>query len=205
MDELVGKAIESLKKHGFKAEHAKDLDECRELVMKQVPSGACVGIPGSSSVRAAGLVEALKAAGHEVLDHWDESLSPVEVMKMRKDQLTCDVLITSANAVSAKGELVNMDGFGNRVAPTISGPSKVVLVVGKNKIVADLDAARERIRKVAAPIRAKELNLKLPCVEKGECTDCASPMRICRIEVILHRPSMFTPTTVIVVDEELGN
>jgi len=205
MNELVEKTMEALKKHGFKVEAANDRSEAREKALAIIQDGAVVGVPGSASVRATGLVEALKEKGHTVYDHWDESLSMPDQMKARKAQLTSDVLVTSANAVSMTGEIVNMDGVGNRVAPTVWGPGKVILIVGVNKIEKDLDSARERIRKIAAPIRAKELNIKLPCVEKGECTDCNSPARICRAEVIIHRPPTLTQTFVIVVDEELGN
>ena len=205
MDEVIEKTFNALKKHGFKADFAKDRDECREKVMAMIPAGAKVGVPGSASVRAVGLVDALKEKGHELYDHWQEDLNPADAFKTRKQQLQADVLLTSTNALSMTGELVNMDGVGNRVAPMIFGPGKVIIVAGKNKIAPDLEAARERIRKVAAPVRAKELNVKVPCVEKGECTDCNVPMRICRAEVIIHRPPSLTQTTVIIVDEDLGN
>jgi len=205
MEELVEKAVTALKKRGFKVEYAKDLAECRELVLKQVPPAAVVGIPGSASVRAAGIVAALVEKGHTVHDHWKEGLNPVEVMKARKAQLTSDVLITSVNAIAATGELVSMDGIGNRVAAMIFGPGKVIIVAGKNKIAPDLEAARARVRDVAAARRSQEMNLKNPCVEKGECTDCSAPTRICRAEVILHRPPSLTQITVVVVDAELGN
>lgn len=205
MNEVIEKTIDALKKHGFKAEAAKDKDECREMVLALIPENAKVGVPGSASVRATGVVDELKKRGNELYDHWREGINPGEAFKVRKLQIVSDVLLTSTNALSMTGEMVNVDGVGNRVAPMIFGPGKVIIVAGKNKIVPDLEAARERIKKIAAPIRAKELNLKLPCVEKGECTDCNSPMRICRAEVIIHRPPSLTQTTVIIVDEELGN
>jgi len=204
MDEVIEKTMNALKKHMFNPVYVKDKEEAKQKVLEMVPKGATVGIPGSSSVRATGVVEELEK-DHELFDHWKEGLSMPEQMQARKKQLTCDVLLTSANAVSMTGELVNMDGFGNRVAPMLYGPAKVIIVAGKNKIAEDLDAARERIKKVAAPKRAKELNVKVPCAEKGECTDCNVPMRICRAETIIHRQPSMTPTTVIIVDEELGN
>jgi len=205
MDEKIEQTIKMLKKHSFAAEYAKDKDEARDMVMKMVPEEATVGIPGSASVRAAGIADALKERGNEVFDHWEEGLELAETMKIRKQQLTADVLITSANALSMTGEIVNMDGVGNRVAPTIWGPSKVIFVVGKNKIAEDLEAAKDRIRNLAAPVRAKELSMKTPCVDTGECTDCNVPQRVCRVEVILHRKPSLTNIVVIVVDEQLGN
>jgi hypothetical protein len=205
MDPVIEKTIAALKKHSFNAVYAKDRDEARDLILKMVPPGARVGVPGSASVRATGVVEALLEKKHEVYDHWKQGLAPVETMKIRKQQLTCDVLLTSVNGLAMTGELVSMDGFGNRVAPMIFGPAKVIIVAGKNKIAPDLDAARERIRKIAAPKRARELTMKTPCAETNDCTDCNTPLRICRAEVILHRQPSMTPITVIVVDEELGN
>ena len=164
-----------------------------------------MGVPGSASVRATGVVEALQSAGHEVYDHWTPGLDPPSALRLRKLQLTCGVLLTSVNAVTAAGELVNMDGIGNRVAASIFGPGQVIFVIGRNKITADLEAARDRVRRIAAPRRARELGIKVPCAESGVCTDCNLPARICRAEVILHRAPSLTPTTVIIVDEELGN
>jgi L-lactate utilization protein LutB len=204
MDEVIEKTIAALKKHSFKAEFANNLEEAKEIILKQIPKNASVAIPGSATVRATGAVDALKERGNELFDHWEPDLNKAQEMMIRKKQPTADVCLTSANAVSMTGEIVNMDGFGNRVASTIFGPQKVVFVVGKNKIAPDLEAARDRIRKVAAPARAREMECKTPCTEKDECTDCSSPMRICRVELILHRQPVMTMTTVIIVDEELG-
>ena len=204
MDEVIEKTIAALKKHSFKAQFANDLAEAKELILKLVPKNASVAIPGSATVRATGVVEDLKERGNELFDHWDPTLNKAQEMMIRKKQPAADVCLTSVNAVSMTGELVSMDGFGNRVASTIFGPQKVIFVVGKNKITPDLEVARDRIRKVAAPARAKEMETKSPCIEKGECIDCNSPMRICRVELILHRQPIMTMTTVIIVDEELG-
>ena len=205
MDELIEKTMAALKQRGFKTEYAPDASACRELVLKMVPAQATVGVPGSATVRAVGLVEALAAAGHTVYDHWRIGLDLQETFKLRKAQLLSDVLITSVNALAATGELVSMDGIGNRVAAMIFGPGKVIIIAGRNKIAADLAAARRRVVNLAAPRRSQEMKLNNPCASLGECTDCNAPTRICRAEVILHRAPSLTPTTVVIVDEELGN
>lgn len=205
MDEIIEKTMTALKKHGFRAEFVKDRAAAKEMMLTLIPAGAKVGVPGSASVRATGIVEALREKGHELYDHWAPGLSPADGLKLRKQQLLCDVLLTSTNALTASGELVNMDGIGNRAGAMIFGPGKVIIVAGKNKIVPDLAAGRDRIKTIAAPRRAKELNLNTPCAKDGVCNDCNTPIRICRAEVILHRAPTLTPIIVIIVDEELGN
>lgn len=204
MDKVIEKTMKALKKHGFEVEYARDKQECREKVLELVPQGASVAVPGSASVRATGSVDALGKRGSQLFDHWATE-NPQESIEMRKKQLTADVLLTSVNALSMTGELVSMDGIGNRVAPMIFGPGTVLIVAGKNKIAPDLNAARERVKDVAATKRAAELSVKTPCAEKGECIDCNVPARICRAEVIIHRPPSLTKTIVILVDQDLGN
>lgn len=200
MEDIIEKALAGLTDHYFKAVYAADSKEALNKVLELVPEGASVAVPGSATVRQAGVVEALHEKGHEVFDHWQDKDPAV-----RKKQQSADVLITSANALSQTGEIVNMDGIGNRVAPSIFGPAQVIFVVGKNKIVSDLDAARARVKEVAAPKRAKELGMKTPCAQTGECNDCNTPLRICRAEVIIHRPPSLTRTAVVIVDEDMGN
>ncbi len=200
MEEKLEKAVSGFKKHFFNAVYAADGKEALERVLELVPEGASVAVPGSATVREIGVVEALEDRGHQVFDHWKDKDPTV-----RKKQLGADVLVTSANAAAMTGEIVNMDGIGNRVAPTIFGPAQVIFVIGKNKLAEDLDQARSRVKEVAAPKRAKELGMKTPCAETGECNDCNTPLRICRAEVIIHRPPSLTKTAVVIVDEELGN
>ena len=132
MDGVIENTINALKKHGFKAEFAKNREECKDKILALVPQGASVGIPGSASVRATGVVEALKARGHELYDHWQTDLSHAESFRIRKQQLGSDVLLTSTNALSMTGELVNMDGIGNRVAAMIFGPKRVIVCAGRS-------------------------------------------------------------------------
>ncbi len=200
MEVNLDKTVAGFKNHSFDAIYAADRQEALARVLEIVPEGASVAVPGSATVREIGVVESLEEKGHQVFDHWKDKDPSV-----RKKQQTADVIITSANAASMTGEIVNMDGIGNRVAPTIFGPAQVIFVVGKNKIAEDLDSARKRVKEVAAPKRAKELGMKTPCAETGECNDCNSPSRICRAEVIIHRPPSLTKTAVVIVDEELGN
>jgi hypothetical protein len=203
MDQKIEKTIKALQNHGFAAEYAADRAGAKARLLELIPTGATVGVPGSRTVRETGIVEALKSRGEQVFDHWT---APAEdSLAVRKSQLACDVLLVSTNALTEAGELVNRDGIGNRVAAMVFGPRQVVVVAGRNKLVADLLAAEARIRRIAAPRRAKELNLQTPCVKAGECQDCNHAQRICRATVILLRRPSLTPIRVMVVGEDLGN
>ena len=205
MEEKIQAVLKALNRHGFKAAFIADEESAKKLILERIPRDAKVGIPGSKTIRQLGLDQALRERGQTTYDHWLPGLNAEEVLKMRKAQLSCDVLLCSANAITETGEIYNMDGVGNRIAPMIFGPKLVLIAVGPNKIVPDLEAARERLRKIAAPQRASELNLKLTCVKTGECDDCNSPARICRAELILHRAPSLTKIEVYIIDKELGN
>jgi len=114
------------------------------------------------------------------------------------------LFLSSVNALTMTGELVNRDGCGNRINAMTFGPGKVILVAGRNKVVSDLESAFGRIEETAAPIRAMSLKRMTPCVQTGYCMDCDSVERICRITSILHRCPMFTDITVVILDEDLG-
>jgi len=196
--------MESLEKHGFGAKFAATRAEAARIVMDAAADCATVGIAGTHTVRALGVVQLLEQAGKTVYDHWKLKVGTPEELQWRREQLRCDLFLSSVNALTMTGEIVNRDGCGNRINAMTFGPGKVLLVAGRNKIVPDLDSAIERIEEVAAPIRAMSLNRKTPCVKTGYCMDCDSPERICRITSIIHRKPMFTDITVVVLDEELG-
>ncbi len=197
-------ALESLQKHGFGAHFFSTKQEAADYVVKAAQDCQSVGIAGTHTVRALGVVPRLEEAGKTMFDHWKMTLGTPEELECRKNQLRADMFLSSANAVTMTGEIVNRDGCGNRTNSMTFGPKKVVLVVGRNKVVADLDAAFARIEETAAPIRALSLSRKTPCTKTGYCMDCDSPERICRVTSIIHRKPVFTDITVVIVDEDLG-
>ena len=196
--------VTALKKHDFDAHEAHTIEEAREKILDLVSGYETFGFGGSDTTRRLGLVEALRDAGKTVYDHWKEGLSREEDLQLRLDQGRCDCFFCSANAVSLTGEIVNVDGVGNRTCASTFGPRKVVIAAGMNKVAPDLDAALRRVREVAGPMRAKSLNMKTPCAETGFCSDCNAPQRICRITTILHRRPMLTDISVILIHESLG-
>ncbi len=198
------KCVNNLKKHGFDAHLAADSGQAKKLILDMISSHETFGFGGSDTTRGMGLDQALRDMGKTVLDHNQPGLEFEKTMEFRRQQSTADCFLCSANAISLKGEIINVDGVGNRTNAMSFGPQKVVIVAGANKIAPTLEEALARIRQVAAPMRAKSLGMDTPCAETGICVDCNSPMRICRITTILHRKPMLTDVTVVIVAEELG-
>jgi L-lactate utilization protein LutB len=200
----VERTVTALQANGFEAAYASTRTDAVTKVLNRVPKDALIGIGGSITVRELGLLDALRRRGHWVAEHWARDLTPDERMAFRRQQLTSDVFLTSSNAITEAGQLVNIDGVGNRVAAMIFGPKKVIVVAGVNKIVTDLEDALDRVHNVASPLNAKRLTRKTPCAVTGQCTDCQSPDRICNVTTILHRKPALTDVTVLLVGDDLG-
>jgi len=199
---------EALEKNGFKVFIASSKEDAVEKVLGLIPVDAKVGVGGPVTVRELGLIEALIERGNRVVHHWLPDVPIKDWLPYMVEAHNSDVYLCSSNAVTEDGKLVNIDSSGNRVAPMIFGPGRVVVVVGVNKIVRDVEAGLKRLKEVAGPLNAKRHNIReLPCVKTGVCTDCDSPKRICRVVTILERapnrvrkPHM----TMVLVAEELG-
>jgi L-lactate utilization protein LutB len=198
------RCVKNLSRHAFDAHFYKTGEEAREGILKIVEGYDSFGFGGSDTTRSIGLVEALTEQGKTVYDHWVKGHDLARDIEIRKSQMQADCFFTSANAVSVTGEVVNVDGVGNRTNAMCFGPRKVVIVAGMNKVRPTLDEALARVKEVAAPMRAKSLGMATPCVETGYCHDCNAPQRICRITAILHRRPVMTDVSVVLIGEELG-
>jgi len=198
------RTAELLKERGFEVFLVHNKDEAKSILLKLIPEDATVGVGGSITIREIGIIEELEKRGNRVIHHWKEGLSPEEDFNVRRQELLSDVFLSSVNALTFSGELVNMESIGNRVAAQIFGPKKVITVIGKNKLVVNLETAIWRIKNVVTPLNAKRLKLELPCVEEGYCIDCNHPKKICRITTILEAPPAKTPFYIVLVNEELG-
>lgn len=196
--------VQNLKKHGFDAHLFDTVGAAGQFVMDSVSHFHTFGFGGSDTTRALGILEQLKARGKVIYDHWEQGLSTEQDLDIRRHQGQADCFICSANALSLSGEVVNVDGIGNRTSAMAFGPKKVVIIAGMNKVTPDLDSAIRRVKEVAGPMRAKSLNMETPCAENGICSDCNAPQRICRITTILHRKPMRTEVTVVLVNDSLG-
>ena len=161
--------------------------------------GRSVGFGGSATLDALGLYERL-GRHNEVVWHWKQDAAPA-----RRAAMQTEVYLTSVNALAQTGELVNIDGAGNRVAATLFGHEKVYFVIGRNKLAPSYEEAVWRARNVAAPQRARQLGKKTPCAVKCDrCYDCKSPERTCRGLVTLWGPMMGMEAEVVLIDEDLG-
>ncbi|MCX8111135.1 MAG: lactate utilization protein [Syntrophorhabdaceae bacterium] len=203
-EKIIARTIKALESNFFKAKSFSNRDELLAEILEEIKPGQSIGFGGSVTIRSLGIVERIKEKNTIVLDHWKEGLEPHEIGAIRISQLTADLFLTSANAITEHGEIVNIDGVGNRVNAMTFGPKRVIVVAGINKIVPDIEAAIDRIKRVAAPMNAKRLNLPLPCAETGHCHDCNSDKRICRIISILIKKPSQTDISVYLIDEELG-
>lgn len=194
------KLMDILSKNGFKVETFNNIANVKDYLLQEIDRDDSVAIGGSITIDDMGIYEELKKRQSEVYWHWKAENKKLELEKAK----TSKVYLTSTNALTLDGKLVNMDGNGNRVTAMAYGHERVYIVVGKNKIVKDYDAARERIKDIAAPLNAKRLQLNTPCVIKGKCNDCNSIDRICKIETILHKNPGNTQIYICLVDEDLG-
>ena len=204
IEKTVQRTVKALESNFFDAAFFSDRQTLVDKVMGFVKPKMKIGFGGSITVRSLGIVELLKDKNVEILDHWKQGLTKEEINEIRFRQLTCDLFLSSSNAITAKGEIINVDGKGNRTNSTTYGPKKVIIIAGFNKIVPDINAGLERVKNIAAPMNAKRLNLSLPCAETGHCHDCKSEGRICRIISIMQMKPSETDVSVFLINEDLG-
>jgi hypothetical protein len=204
-EQVARKIIEQLGKRGMEGSYAVSAAQAREEIIAMIPRGATVYRCGSMSAVSMDLWEGIaKIPGVEIIDPFKPGLSFEDSMEPRRKGLLADVMITSTNAITLDGKLVNLDGLGNRVAAMIFGPQKVILVVGMNKVVSDVDSAIARVKHYSAPVNAMRMNIKTPCAESGICSDCKTPARFCNIWSIIEGQRIKGRIHVKLVGENLG-
>ena len=192
----------ALHKRNMEGYYCSTADEAVEKVLELIPTGDVVSWGGVATVDELGIKERLRHRGQPVIDR-DTARTPEERMAMLHQALTCDTFLMSSNAISEDGQLVNIDGMGNRVAALCFGPKQVIVVAGMNKVAADLDGAI-RARHIAAPANAQRFNGKTPCSANGQCADCTSPDCICAQMVVTRFCKVPGRIKVVLVGEELG-
>ena len=204
----LARCAEALRRHGFEAVVTKDAQEAferlRAAVEAEMPE--LVSFGDSMTMRDTGIVEWLRRDGRwRLLDGFDASMPRPERLEIRRQALLSDLFVTGINAVTEEGTLHWLDMVGNRIAPVAFGPRKVLLVAGRNKIVADRREAEERIRRIAAPQNiARHPGFRTPCAETGVCSDCNSQDRICNTRMEMLRCHPAGRVLVVLIDEDRG-
>ncbi len=199
------KAVESLGNNGFTTRYCATQQEAFDYIVSQAADAVTIGFGGSMSIAGLQVESRLLSQGKQILNHGNPALSLDEKLEIMRDQLTCDLFLSGCNALTLSGELVNIDGVGNRVAAMLFGPRKVIVVAGRNKLVdGSVQDAIIRVKNYATPPNAKRLNYNTPCARTGFCSNCNSPERICRATTIIDRKPRLTNLHVLVVNAELG-
>ena len=197
---LSKKVIAGLESRNMTGYYAATKEEALRLALEIIPEGSVVTMGGGMSVHEIGLVEALKSGNYDFLDR-DAATDKRAAMLAAYD---ADFFLSSANAMTEDGVLVNIDGNSNRVYAIAQGPKKVLFIVGMNKVCDDVDGALKRARNVAAPINAQRFGLATPCAKTGSCMDCKSPDTICCQFLITRFSRHKDRIHVILVGEDLG-
>jgi hypothetical protein len=178
--------MKSLKTNRFDpVEYVETIKDAAKRLTELIPDGATVGMGGSTSLRQLGVIDELIKQG-------------------RFTREKPDIYLTSSNAITMDGKLVNTDMTGNRVSSMIFGPKQVIIVAGMNKVVSDLHAAWDRLKNVITPYLTKSSGLKVPCATEGKCSDCASPNRVCSVTTVIEAKPRLTQISIILVGEDMG-
>lgn len=197
---LAKTVIKGLKSRNMSGYYAADKEEALKLALELIPEGSTISMGGCASAQEVGLIKALKEGNYNYIEP-GAKLSPRESLMAAYDS---DIFLSSANAITSDGIMVNIDGNSNRVSCIAQGPRKVVFIVGMNKVCPDLDDAMKRARNVAAPANAQRFDVKTPCKETGKCFDCKSPDTICCQFLITRYSRHEGRIHVILVNDNLG-
>lgn len=195
--------LRNLEKRQMKGFYCADVESAGKKLREIIPEGSSIGWGGSMTLNETGIMSVVCDGTYTVLDR-EKAKTKEEQKKIYGEICGCDYFLMSTNAITLNGELVNVDGRGNRVSFLCFGPEHVVVVAGMNKVVTDVDEGIKRARNMAAPPNAVRLNRSTPCTVSGKCADCLAPDSICSQTVITRRSHVPERIIVILVGEELG-
>ena len=195
--------VKNLRSRHFEAYYCESREQALEKALELIPMGATVGWGGALSAKQIGLLDAMNNGNYNAIDR-DKTPNPEQRNQAMKRCLLADVFITGANALSMDGQMVNIDGNGNRVAPIVYGPESIIVIAGMNKVMDTLDAAMIRARTVAAPMNKQRFDLQTPCEVTGTCGDCKSEGCICNQILITRNSKPAGRIKMILVGEDLG-
>jgi len=217
MDVQIKECLESLNKRHIRGFFVEGANEAVQKILTLIPKEAIIGMGDSSTIRQIGLLEKLKDKGLMVLNPFESKEPKMDSREalehtdaIAREATICDVFLAGTNAITEDGRLVNVDAVGNRVAGMFWGHRISIIIVGKNKIVRNLEEAFNRIRNIIAPNHSliktatSGVKAKTPCAKSGECTDCRSLERKCNIFTIIESKPLRTNLNVVIVNEDLG-
>lgn len=203
-EKKIERTIKALEKNNMSGYLVNNKEELFNIIDDLVKEGDTVGCGGSMTLIETDVIEYLRSGKYTFLDRYDSSLSQSDLKELHRKCFSADAYFASTNAVTVNGELYNVDGNGNRVAAMLFGPDKVILVVGVNKIVKDVNEAIERNKQICAPANTKRLNKKTPCATTGTCADCSSPDRICCEYTLIKMQRTANRMHVIFINDNFG-
>lgn len=195
--------VKNLKSRHFEAYYCPTRADALEKALELIPKGATIGWGGSVSAREIGLMDAVRGGDYRPIDR-DRAANPEEAARLMKQSLTAEVFLTGANALSLDGQMVNIDGFGNRLAGILYGPDMVLVIAGMNKVTATLEDAVTRARTVAAPMNKQRFPAQTPCEVTGTCADCKAEGCICNQILITRHCRPAGRIRFLLVGEDLG-
>jgi len=202
MNSNVEKTIKALEKNGFEPRYFEESEDAIGALLEEISREETVGFGGSMTVLGLKIQEILEGRGNKVYTHNGVS-DPQMKKEMLKAAMFADVYLTSANAITEDGKLINIDGTGNRLSSMLFGHDRVIYICGINKLAKDYDAAMVRIKQVACKKNVARLNLDTPC-RYGECNDCNSKQRICNATLVMEKKMTTARALVYIINEELG-
>lgn len=195
--------IKILKDKYYNAIYCSDIQKAKEEIIKLIPHGSSISLGGSVTLNQLNIIDTFRSEDYKLFDRYKD-VPFSETIEIMRQSLLADYLVTSVNAITKNGELVVTDSTGNRASSMIFGPRKVIVVVGVNKIVENLDEAYKRIREVAI-LNSKRIHHNTPCSVTGSCSDCDVKDRICNFTSIIHNGRKFEDRfTILVVPDILG-
>lgn len=200
----VGRTLESLKNNNMKGYYIEKREQLFEILKNLIIENSIIGVGDSITLSETGVIDFLKEGNYEFLDKYRKGITSEEKKHIYIQNFSADTFMCSTNALTENGELYNIDGNGSRVAPMIYGPKQVIIVVGINKIVKNIEEAEKRVRNYAAPIDAKRLDKNTPCTTLGYCVDCKSPNRICNNFTTIRGQFVKDRIKIIIIGETLG-
>lgn len=203
-EKKIERTIKNLEKNNMKGYFAKDNEKLLDIIGNIAKEGEVVSVGGSMTLFETNVIDFLRSGRYNFLDRYKENLTEKDLKDIYRKAFSADTYFSSANAITEDGEIFNVDGNGNRVAAILYGPDKVILVVGVNKIVRNLDEAILRNKEVCAPANGKRFNTATPCAKVGYCMDCDSKERICCEYTFIKRQKVSNRIHVIFVNDYLG-